>query len=190
MSRCSTGPFLSRVRQLVPVGLSSGVERCPSQPGNAQRIDRFFFAAMAIHGNLVAPCSVTEEEESMSDQKLPPKEQPKSASPAGGGITRRGFLKGAGITAAGTALLEGVQAFHREVPGRHAQRCEGIRPGTFPFTLHINGKERTLSDRTAHHAGRCPAHPAQHDRHQSQSATAASAPDAPYGSTRCPSTAA
>jgi hypothetical protein len=41
MSRCSTGSFLSRVRQLVPVGLFSGVERCPSQPGNAQRIDRF-----------------------------------------------------------------------------------------------------------------------------------------------------
>jgi len=30
------------------------------------------------------------------------------------GISRRGFLKGAGFTAAGTALLDGVQTFGRE----------------------------------------------------------------------------
>ena len=80
----------------------------------------------------------------MSDQKLPPKEQPKSASPAGGGITRRGF-KGAGVTAAGTALLEGVQSFHSQ--SLAATRSDVKEYGTEPVAiqLHINGKERTLS---------------------------------------------
>jgi aerobic-type carbon monoxide dehydrogenase small subunit (CoxS/CutS family) len=101
---------------------------------------------MAIYGNLVATCSVTEEEESMSDQKLPPEEQqPKSTSPAGGGITRRGFLKGAGVTAAGTALLEGVQGFHSQALA--GSRSDVKEYGTEPVAiqLHINGKERTLS---------------------------------------------
>ena len=35
------------------------------------------------------------------------------AAPAG--LSRRGFLKGAGMTAAGTALLEGVQVFTRRL---------------------------------------------------------------------------
>ena len=80
----------------------------------------------------------------MSDYKPPQKEQQESASaaPVGGGITRRGFLKGAGITAAGTALLDGVQSFREAGSGE--QRREGIRPRAFPDSLHVNGKEHTL----------------------------------------------
>ncbi len=82
----------------------------------------------------------------MSDHQPPKKEKPESASPApvSPGITRRGFLKGAGITAAGTALLEGVQGFQREaVAATHSDIKEfGAEP--FPVTLRINGKERAL----------------------------------------------
>ena len=63
---------------------------------------------------------------------------------AGRRPTRRGFLKGAGITAAGTALLEGVQGFHGEALA--ARRSDVKEFGTEPVAvqLHINGKERTL----------------------------------------------
>src|SRR3984957_12414937 len=100
---------------------------------------------MAIHGNLVAPCSVTEEEESMSDQKLPPKEQPKSASPAGGGITRRGFLKGAGVTAAWTALLDGVKSLHSQAVAATRREVKESASEAVAIQLHINGKEPTIS---------------------------------------------
>jgi hypothetical protein len=52
----------------------------------------------------------------MSDPQPSPKERPEATSAATTppGISRRGFLKGAGITAAGTALLEGVQGLSRE----------------------------------------------------------------------------
>jgi xanthine dehydrogenase YagT iron-sulfur-binding subunit len=102
---------------------------------------------MAIYGNLIAPRSVTEEEESMSDQKLPPKgqEEPKSASPASGGISRRGFLKGAGVTAAGTALLEGVQSFHSQALAATRSDVKEYATEPVAIQLHINGKERTLS---------------------------------------------
>ena len=56
----------------------------------------------------------------------------------GNGITRRGFLKGAGITAAGTALLEGVHGFNTS-----AQAADSgvtvIGPGAVPVTLNVNG---------------------------------------------------
>ena len=140
------GSSLSSLRQLVPVGLSigSGALSLPARKRTAHH--PVLFAAMAIYGNLVARRSVTEEEESMLDQKLPPKEQQaKSASPADGGITRRGFLKGAGVTAAGTALLESVQSFHSHALA--ATRSDVKEYGTEPVAikLHINGKERTLS---------------------------------------------
>jgi aerobic-type carbon monoxide dehydrogenase small subunit (CoxS/CutS family) len=98
-------------------------------------------------GNLIAPRSVTEEEESMSDQKLPPNgpQEGKSASPAGGGITRRGFLKGAGVTAAGTALLEGVQSFHSQALAATHSDVKEYGTEAVAIKLHVNGKERTLS---------------------------------------------
>ncbi len=64
------------------------------------------------------------------------------------GITRRGFLKGAGVAAAGTALLEGAQVFTREAVaatrGEHPHGVKEFGPGPVAVTLHVNGKERTV----------------------------------------------
>ena len=82
----------------------------------------------------------------MSDHKSPQKEQQESASaaPVSAGITRRGFLKGAGITAAGTALLEGVQGFQREAVAADRSDVKEFGVEAFPITLQVNGKARTL----------------------------------------------
>ena len=67
--------------------------------------------------------------------------------PAAKGITRRGFLKGAGVAAAGTALLEGAQVFTREAAAATHAEQHGVKelgPGAVPVTLHINGKEQTV----------------------------------------------
>ena len=77
----------------------------------------------------------------------PPKEEPTQASSpasAKNGMTRRGFLKGAGITAAGTALLDGVQGLQREAHAATSGQVKEFGPEPFPVTLHINGKEHTL----------------------------------------------
>jgi aerobic-type carbon monoxide dehydrogenase small subunit (CoxS/CutS family) len=58
------------------------------------------------------------------------------------GITRRGFLKGAGITAASTALLEGVQTLRAESTATPGVRELG--PGPVPVHLHVNGAEHVL----------------------------------------------
>jgi xanthine dehydrogenase YagT iron-sulfur-binding subunit len=60
------------------------------------------------------------------------------------GISRRGFLKGAGLTAAGTALLDGVQAFSRETAATTNPGVMELGPGPFPVRLKINGKEQSL----------------------------------------------
>jgi aerobic-type carbon monoxide dehydrogenase small subunit (CoxS/CutS family) len=85
----------------------------------------------------------------MSDSAKPhlpenrPDQQP-AGDDAKNGISRRGFLKGAGLTAAGTALLDGVQAFSRE-PGSTADSgVTELGPGPVPVRLRINGKEHTL----------------------------------------------
>jgi len=58
-----------------------------------------------------------------------------------GGLTRRSFLKGVGVTAAGTAVLNsGVLA---NAADSAAPRVLG--PGPVPVVLNINGKERRLS---------------------------------------------
>lgn len=92
----------------------------------------------------------------MSASKVPP-HQPVESSEAestnanGGpaasdrkGISRRGFLKGAGITAAGTALLEGAQVFTREAVAATRSDVRELGPGPVPVTLHVNGKPHTL----------------------------------------------
>jgi xanthine dehydrogenase YagT iron-sulfur-binding subunit len=61
------------------------------------------------------------------------------------GITRRGFLKGAGLTAAGTALLDGVQAFSREVDSASNLGVTELGPDPVPVPLNINGKEHTVN---------------------------------------------
>lgn len=58
------------------------------------------------------------------------------------GISRRGFLKGAGFTAAGTALLDGVQAFGHEQTGTPGVTEFG--PGPVPVRLRVNGKEHAV----------------------------------------------
>lgn len=82
----------------------------------------------------------------MSDKQPPQKEKldPQAGAPASAGITRRGFLKGAGITAAGTALLEGVHGFQREAVAASRSDVKEFGPEPSPITLNINGKERTL----------------------------------------------
>ena len=65
-----------------------------------------------------------------------------------GGISRRGFLKGAGITAASTALIEGVQVFQREAMAETTHGHVGVReygPGAVPVTLKVNGKAHALN---------------------------------------------
>lgn len=83
----------------------------------------------------------------MSDRKNPTLDAPESQPSKG--ISRRGFLKGAGLTAAGTALLEGVQVFTTEAVAatRNEDSNEGVKllgPGPVPVTLRINGKEHTI----------------------------------------------
>ncbi len=71
-------------------------------------------------------------------------EEQAKASSGRNGISRRGFLKGAGLTAAGTALLEGVQAFSSETEAKET----GVRefgPGPVPVRLHVNGTEHTVT---------------------------------------------
>jgi aerobic-type carbon monoxide dehydrogenase small subunit (CoxS/CutS family) len=67
-----------------------------------------------------------------------------SAASTPAGITRRGFLKGAGITAAGTALLEGVQGFSREAATAAQSGVRELGPEPFPVTLHVNGREHSV----------------------------------------------
>jgi xanthine dehydrogenase YagT iron-sulfur-binding subunit len=58
-----------------------------------------------------------------------------------GGLTRRSFLKGVGVTAAGTAVLNsGVLANAADSAAPHA-----VGPGPVPLTLNINGKDRRIS---------------------------------------------
>ena len=84
-----------------------------------------------------------------------------SQPPERKGISRRGFLKGAGMTAAGTALLEGVQTLRAEIAPEKASGTHVLGPGPVPVTLHVNGKEHvvemeprtTLADALRNHLG-------------------------------------
>jgi len=70
-------------------------------------------------------------------------QRPGTDDAAKGGISRRSFLKGAGITAAGSTLLEGVHAFAHEAK----ESANGVRqfgPGAVPVKLNVNGKEHAI----------------------------------------------
>ncbi len=67
-----------------------------------------------------------------------PPETPRS------GITRRGFLKGAGITAASTALLEGVQTLRADAESEATPGVTEFGPGADSVRLHVNGAEHVL----------------------------------------------
>ena len=75
------------------------------------------------------------------DEHSEPTTMPDSAR---SGITRRGFLKGAGLTAAGTALLDGVQAFSSETAASTKDGVTEFGPGPVPVRLHVNGAEHTV----------------------------------------------
>jgi xanthine dehydrogenase YagT iron-sulfur-binding subunit len=66
-----------------------------------------------------------------------------SADAPRNGITRRGFLKGAGITAAGTALLEGVHGFNTAAQSADSG-VKVLGPGAVPVTLNVNGKDHAI----------------------------------------------
>jgi aerobic-type carbon monoxide dehydrogenase small subunit (CoxS/CutS family) len=70
--------------------------------------------------------------------------QPSSDIRSGSGITRRSFLKGAGITAAGTALLDGVQGIQHEAFAATPSGVKEYGADGATITLHINGKEHSL----------------------------------------------
>src|SRR3954469_21726449 len=62
-------------------------------------------------------------------------------------LTRRGFLKGAGITAAGAAIAEsGIAAFAeaQQTPAPKETRPI-LGPGDIPITLKVNGVEKKLT---------------------------------------------
>ncbi|HEX4310811.1 MAG TPA: (2Fe-2S)-binding protein [Acidobacteriaceae bacterium] len=82
----------------------------------------------------------------MSDPSSPEDEHrnPTPAEPARSGLSRRGFLKGAGLTAAGTALLEGVQGFTHEAAAQAPSGITELGPEAVPVRLHINGAEHTV----------------------------------------------
>lgn len=82
----------------------------------------------------------------MSDPKEPrplSSEKSSEAQRTGNGISRRGFLKGAGFTAAGTALLDGVQAFSQASAAGNPGVTE-LGPGPVPVRLRVNGKEHSV----------------------------------------------
>jgi xanthine dehydrogenase YagT iron-sulfur-binding subunit len=87
----------------------------------------------------------------MSDPKEPgtlspnhPSKTGLSESSAKNTLSRRGFLKGAGITAAGTALIDGVQAFSHEVSAAANPGVTELGPGPGPVRLRVNGKEHSV----------------------------------------------
>ena len=99
----------------------------------------------------------------MPDPKRPHPASPEqdAQKPGISGISRRGFLKGAGLTAAGTALLDGVQAFSREAAAATTTGVTELGPGPVPVKLKVNGKghaveiepRTTLADALRIHLG-------------------------------------
>jgi len=59
-------------------------------------------------------------------------------------LSRRGFLRGAGISAAGAALLDGGVSALAEEQARADQR-KVLGPGPVPVTLNVNGTEQKVS---------------------------------------------
>lgn len=60
-----------------------------------------------------------------------------------GGVSRRGFLTRAGLTAAGAAIVEGGLLSKGEVAAQDAPQVVG--PETVPVTLSVNGVNRKLN---------------------------------------------
>ena len=60
-----------------------------------------------------------------------------------GGLSRRGFLKGAGVSAASTVLLDGAISGMAEAQAK-ANQPRVFGPGAVEITLQINGKPRQM----------------------------------------------
>jgi len=75
----------------------------------------------------------------MDQEYRPPREAP--------GLSRRGFIKGAGVSAAGVALLEGcTEALERDaVKSEALAEPKVVGPGAVPVMLNINGQPRRVS---------------------------------------------
>ena len=58
------------------------------------------------------------------------------------GLARRGFLKGAGIGAAGASVLDGVNLLAKEVS--KSKEAPTVGPDRIPVSLQINGKSHRL----------------------------------------------
>lgn len=68
----------------------------------------------------------------------------RSRSSGSSKFTRRGFIKGAGLSAAGATLLQSsVEATEAAAQGLRAARIEG--PGAVPIVLDVNGRRRELA---------------------------------------------
>lgn len=82
----------------------------------------------------------------MSSPSSPEDEHRNAApgEPARSGISRRGFLKGAGLTAAGTAILDGVQGFTHEAAAQTPAGVTELGPEAAAVRLHVNGAEHTV----------------------------------------------
>lgn len=63
--------------------------------------------------------------------------------PTSGGLSRRGFLKGAGVSAASTVLLDGALAGMAEAQARAAE-TKVIGPGPIEISLNINGQTKSV----------------------------------------------
>src|SRR5437773_1768685 len=62
------------------------------------------------------------------------------------GVSRRGFLKGAGITAAGAAIAEsGIAAFAETQAANGASGPPVLGPNAVSIKLKVNGAEKSLS---------------------------------------------
>lgn len=64
--------------------------------------------------------------------------------PANSGISRRGFLKGAGITAAGTALLDGLNGVASQAQQTSEAGVKEYGPGPIAVTLRVNGRAHNV----------------------------------------------
>jgi aerobic-type carbon monoxide dehydrogenase small subunit (CoxS/CutS family) len=69
--------------------------------------------------------------------------KPAPSPKPGGGLSRRGFLKGAGVTAVSTALLDGGLAKVAEAQAKAAEP-KVLGPGPVPITLNINGQDKQV----------------------------------------------
>src|SRR5277367_4461931 len=63
-------------------------------------------------------------------------------------VSRRGFLKGAGVAAA-TTVIESAKAFGRGANDA-LQSAQIVGPGALPIKLHVNGQEHTVTVEPRH----------------------------------------